>query len=268
MPYKDLGDVTLFYTDQGQGSPVVLVHGWSCDGTDWSWQIPALVSNHRVITVDLRGHGHSSAPEGGYTPRGFANDIARLLKDLDVPPAVVVGHSLGGAIACALAVEHPERVRAVVPVDPAYGFDPGMRPGFEQLVVGMKGPGGHDVALGFAAQSFYVPATPPALPVFHARRIAALPQHVMWQTLGNLAFAPDQFGMKPDSEKYLRRIAVPALSFRAGRQDPAAVAAWERAQFKHPYSKAVAWEGTGHWLHQERPAEFNSILTEWIAALP
>jgi hypothetical protein len=87
----------------------------------------------------------------------------------------------------------------------------------------------------------------------------------VWQVLANLAFAPDQFGLRPDAERYLARVIVPALSFRAGRQDPAAVAAWERAQFKHPYSKAVAWEGTGHWLHQERPAEFNAILTELIA---
>ena len=50
-------------------------------------------------------------------------------------------------------------------------------------------------------------------------------------------------------------------------QDPAATAAWERAQFKHPASRAVGWEGTGHWLHQERPAEFNSLLLSWLAGL-
>lgn len=80
----------------------------------------------------------------------------------------------------------------------------------------------------------------------------------MPQTLANLDVAPDQFGLRHEAERYLGRVTVPALTFHAGRQDPAAVAAWERSQFQHPYSKAVAWEGTGHWLRQERPAEFNA----------
>jgi pimeloyl-ACP methyl ester carboxylesterase len=117
-------------------------------------------------------------------------------------------------------------------------------------------------------QSFYAPATPSHLPPFHARRIEGFAQHAMWQTIGGLAFAEDQFGLRPDSEAYLRRVQVPALAFRAGSQDPVSVAAWERAQFAHPYSRAVGWEGTGHWLHQERPAEFNSILLSWLKDLP
>lgn len=268
MPFAQVNDARMFYTDEGEGSPVLMVHGWSCDGSDWAWQIPALkAAGYRCITPDLRGHGRSSVPAGGYTPRQYAADLAGLIGQLRCGPVVAIGHSMGGATVVALAVEHPEVVRAVVPVDSAYGFESETAVTLPQMTQAFRGPGGHDVALQFASAAFYGPATPAHLPPLHARRIAAFDQEVMAAALEGLILPPDQFGEKPRSETYLRRVAAPALSFRAGRNDPASMAAWERAQFQHPKSKAIGWEGTGHWLHQERPGEFNSLLIAWLASL-
>jgi pimeloyl-ACP methyl ester carboxylesterase len=116
MPYVDLGEFTMFYTDERDGPPVLCVHGWTCDGSDWSWQVPAFVPGHRVIAVDPRGHGRSTAPADGYGPLFFADDLAALLARLGTGPVVAMGHSMGGATVVALAVEHPELVRAVVSV--------------------------------------------------------------------------------------------------------------------------------------------------------
>ena len=268
MPYAQVNNVSMFYTDEGEGSPVLMVHGWSCDGSDWAWQAPALkAAGYRCITPDLRGHGRSSVADDGYTPRGYASDLAQLIKQLGIGPVVAIGHSMGGAAVVALAVEHPELVRAVVPVDSAYGFSEDTPAQLQGMVQAFQAPNGHEAALGFAASAFYTAATPAHLPVLHARWIAAFDQGVMWKAMAGLGLAEDQFGTKPASETYLARVKAPALAFRAGSQDPSAMAAWEREQFKHPSSKAVGWEGTGHWLHQERPAEFNSILLGWLAAL-
>lgn len=268
MPIAQVNDVSMFYTDDGEGSPVLLVHGWSCDGSDWAWQAPALkAAGYRCIIPDLRGHGRSSVVAGGYSPRDYASDLAELLKQLKTGPVVAVGHSMGGATVVALAVEHPAMVRAVVPVDSAYGFGEGTPAQIGQMVEGFKSPQGHQIALGFAASAFYTASTPSYLPALHARRIAAFDQGVMWKAMAALALAPDQFGTRPESEKYLARVKVPALAFRAGNQDPTAMAAWERLQYKHPASRAVGWEGTGHWLHQERPNEVNNILLGWLAGL-
>ena len=268
MPYSEINGVSIFYTDEGEGSPVLLVHGWSCDGGDWAWQTPALkAAGYRCIVPDLRGHGRSSVTDDGYTPRQYAADLAALLKKLDTGPVVAIGHSMGGAAVVALAVEHPECVRGVVPVDSAYGFDEATPALLQQLVAGFQSPAGHAVALGFATQRFYTPATPAHLPAIHARRIAAFDQGVMWKAFDGLLNGEGSFALIPQSEAYLQRIASPALAFRAGQADPGSVAAWERTQFKHPKSKAVGWEGTGHWLHQERPEEFNSILLEWMGTV-
>ena len=270
MPFATINGADLFYTVEGNGPPVLLVHGYTCDGQDWAHQVPALAPNYRVITVDLRGHGHSSAPDAPdtYTPKGYAADLAELLDYLDAKPAIAIGHSMGGATVVALAVEHPEAVRAVVPVDSAYGWDPAGREGMMALVESVGSAVGHEIVANFFANGFYPPASPAHLAAAHLRRLQALPHHVLRDAIAGLVKPADGFGFKPESEVYLQRIAVPALAFRAGTQDPAAVAEWERRHLCHPYSKTVAWEGTGHFLHQERPAEFNAIVLEWLAGLP
>ncbi|MGI8927610.1 MAG: alpha/beta fold hydrolase [Tepidiformaceae bacterium] len=264
MPYIDLSGMRMFYSDEGSGPPVVLVHGFTCDGNDWAWQIPALAASHRVITVDLRGHGRSSAPESGYEPKQFAADIAELLGKLQIGPVVAMGHSLGGTIVSVLAVEYPELVRAIVPVDPAYGLPEELRELVTPLMAAFAGPQAHAAAKEFFANRFYPPASPAHLRTWHARRIEGVPHHVLAPSFRGIFEGEGQVGMGPRSLDYMRRRACPVLAFYA---EPAR-AAVEASLAKHPYSRAVGWEGSGHFLHQERPAEFNDILTAWLAGLP
>ena len=268
MPYVDLGDFTMFYTDHGAGDPVLCVHGWTCDGSDWSWQTPALLANHRVIAVDLRGHGKSSAPASGYTIPGFAHDVAQLLDQLRTGPVIAMGHSMGGATAVRLAVDRPDLVRAVVSVDSAFGFDPVMLDGLAPFFDALKSPGGTAAAKAFFEATFYPPACPPHLPALHGRRVESMDHGALWQSFEGLVRGEGSFALRPDSERYLPQVTQPVLTFRAGAGNPAALAEWERSHFSHPHSRAVGWEGTGHFLHQERPAEFNAILAEWIKGLP
>lgn len=263
MAYADVGDVRLFFTDEGAGDPpILMVHGFSCDGHDWMWQIPHFAERHRVIVVDLRGHGRSSVPEGGYVPTQFAADIAGLLDHLDTGPVVAMGHSLGGAIVSALAVEHPDLVSAVVSVDPGYLIPDELRP----LVEGMATALGEDDPVA-ASQQFlsasYSPATPPALKSFHMRRIAGVPGPVLVQTLGGLFVGPDSMGFRDTSVPYLQRRTCPVLACYADADR----AAFEGDLFVDERSRSIAWPGSGHWLHQERPAEFNSVVDSWLSSL-
>jgi alpha/beta hydrolase fold len=81
----------IFYTDAGRGRPVLLLHGWCCDGSDWSWQVPELEKRHRVITFDHRGHGRSSAPSGSYRAQVLADDAAALLAAVALGQAATRG---------------------------------------------------------------------------------------------------------------------------------------------------------------------------------
>lgn len=121
MPFARLDNVTLFYTDEGSGEPPILfVHGYSCDSHDWSWQIPYFVESHRVVAIDLRGHGHSSVPNHGYDHRTFCSGHRRhtILESIGCGPVVAISHSLGAVIVSTLAVKRPDLVRAVVSIDP------------------------------------------------------------------------------------------------------------------------------------------------------
>jgi len=116
--YFDAGGVRIRYVDLGAGPPVVLVHGFT--GTiERSWVntgvLPDLARDHRVLALDLRGHGHSGKP---HDPRAYdeiALDVIRLLDHLQIEKSHVVGYSLGGIIVLKLLTTHPERFgRAVI----------------------------------------------------------------------------------------------------------------------------------------------------------
>jgi len=253
--FADLGEVRLFYTDEGRRAPPILfVHGYSCDSHDWMWQLPHFARSHRVIAVDLRGHGRSSAPAEGYESKVFAADVATLLQRLETGPVIAVGHSMGCNVVSALAVEHPASVTAAVCVDPSYLISDEAHAGVQAVRDAMKA---DPVA---TVQSLlgnsYAPASPPHLKSWHLRRVAGVPEHVLYQAM----YGRGSLSHGSVSELYLRRRQCPVLTIYA-KED---LVAAEAALFSDPRSRAIAWASSGHWLHQERPAEFNAVVDAWL----
>jgi len=123
----DLPDGELQVLERGprSGSPIVLIHCFSCAIDWWDRMLPMLERKHRVIAVDLLGHGGSEKPGSGYSPPNQALVVSEALERLQVEDAEVVGHSLGGAVTVALAQQHPQLVgKAVIidmPPDNSYG---------------------------------------------------------------------------------------------------------------------------------------------------
>lgn len=123
----DLPDGEMQVLERGPrgGSPIVLIHCFSCAIDWWDRIMPMLERKHRVIAVDLLGHGGSEKPGSGYTPQNQALLVSQALERLHVKDAEVVGHSLGGAVTVALSQERPQFVnRAVIvdmPPDNSYG---------------------------------------------------------------------------------------------------------------------------------------------------
>jgi pimeloyl-ACP methyl ester carboxylesterase len=260
VSHLDLDDVRLFYTDEGAGPPVLLVHGYTADSHDWSWQIPHLVGSSRVVAVDLRGHGASSSPAGGYTAEVMADDLARLVAHLGIAPVVAFGHSMGANIVSVLAVEHPGSVSAIVAVDPAYLVDDDLVGDVGALLDAVDDDGLVQLVQGIVRDAMQSPARDIGLRTWQVRRVATMAPHVLRQTL---LVQTAGLALRSKSEPYLRRREVPVLSFHA---DPAR-AALEDEVFTDERSRTVSWEGSGHWLHQERPAELNAIVTDWLASL-
>ncbi|NMO97294.1 alpha/beta fold hydrolase [Paenibacillus lemnae] len=100
---------TICYLEHGQGEPVILLHGYCGSSSYWEPALPHL-SGFRIIAPDLRGHGKSDAPMGPYTIEQMADDVLMLMDELNIPKAVLLGHSLGGYITLSFAQRHSSRL--------------------------------------------------------------------------------------------------------------------------------------------------------------
>lgn len=111
------GELEVVEKGPRSGSPIVLIHCFTCAINYWNGMIPLLAREHRVIAVDLLGHGGSEKPSSGYSVPNQADVIAEVLAKLGVRRAEVVGHSLGGPVAIALAEQSPQLVSSLVTID-------------------------------------------------------------------------------------------------------------------------------------------------------
>ena len=121
--YRTVDSTRLRLIDTGNGTPVVLIHGFGASLYGWRHQLPPLVAaGYRVVALDNRGFGFSDKPAHGYTNASYAHLVVSLLDSLGIASAVLVGHSMGGAIAAEVALNYPDRVRGLVLIDAAgYG---------------------------------------------------------------------------------------------------------------------------------------------------
>jgi pimeloyl-ACP methyl ester carboxylesterase len=111
------GDLEVVERGPKDGEPIVLIHCFTCAINYWDGMIPLLAKDHRVIAIDLLGHGGSEKPSSGYSVTSQAEVVAEALGQLGVRDTEVVGHSLGGAVAVALAQQSPALVNRVFIVD-------------------------------------------------------------------------------------------------------------------------------------------------------
>lgn len=122
MGYAEINDIKLFYEIIGEGYPVILVHGFGGNRTEWFVQVPPLSEKFKVIIFDNRGSGKSDRPNIPYTMEMFADDIAGLLDYLNIDKAHIIGVSLGGMIVQNFIIKYPELVNKVVLINTFPGF--------------------------------------------------------------------------------------------------------------------------------------------------
>ena len=110
--------VPIAFQTAGEGPPaVVFVHGWSCDRSYWREQLDDFARTHRVVALDLAGHGGSGADRESWSMEAFGQDVVAVLDSLALERAVLVGHSMGGAVIVEAALAAPERVIGLIGVD-------------------------------------------------------------------------------------------------------------------------------------------------------
>ncbi len=111
-------DTKIAYQTHGEGNmPLVFVHGWCCDKSYWNKQIEYFKKDHKIVAIDLAGHGESGLDRENYTMQSFANDVSAVISNLELTNCVILGHSMGGSVVAETAAQNPDKIKAVFLVD-------------------------------------------------------------------------------------------------------------------------------------------------------
>lgn len=112
------GNVPIYYDVKGKGDPALMfVHGWSRNRNDWDGQIDYFSEKHKVIRLDLAGHGESIGNRNDWSILAFSHDVMAVIEKLDPKQIVIIGHSLGAPVAIKTARRLPDRIVGIVAVD-------------------------------------------------------------------------------------------------------------------------------------------------------
>jgi pimeloyl-ACP methyl ester carboxylesterase len=156
--------VAIRFQVSGQGEPtLVLVHGWAFDHHVWDGQAQSLAAGHRVVTLDLAGHGESGGSRRAWTMAAFGEDVKAVVEAVGAKQVVLVGHSMGGPVVLEAARRMPERVKGIVLVDTLLNVEEGTPAAdiddmAKQLQADYK-----TTIIRFTNNYLFAPATPPAV---------------------------------------------------------------------------------------------------------
>jgi pimeloyl-ACP methyl ester carboxylesterase len=255
------GDLEVVEKGPRDGSPIVLIHCFTCAIDWWDGMIPILARDHRVVAVDLLGHGGSEKPKSGYSIPNQADLVAGVLSRLGVRDAEVVGHSLGGGVVTALAERSPQLVDRVVIVDTATTHENG--------------------DLGLLAKLAFVPVIGDALwrikPDFATRKgleVAFAPgfqvPDAFVENVNEMTYTAYNRSAR-DSEDYSKEEGLAQRMEESGKpllvimgaeeqiidDPPARLAEYRRI---YPGTKTKLIQGAGHSPNVEKPAETAALV--------
>jgi pimeloyl-ACP methyl ester carboxylesterase len=242
--------IKVHWFSAGTGTEtLIFVHGWTCDETSWSMQVPPLSQQYRVITLDLPGHGRSGSPKSGtFSMDLFARAVEAVRKEAKVDKAVLVGHSMGTPVILRYEQLYPQRVAGLVLVD-GLVRRPSSGPAPPPARVG--GPDGMK-AREAMIRGMFTPATPPALQQQILKMMLSAPEAT---ATGAMLATMDALNSKIDP------ISVPVLGIYAEKSRLG-----DREYMKQifPSLEYVEVSGTGHFVMMEKPEEFNRLLIAFV----
>lgn len=235
-------------TPPGGAPPVVILHGLSDSGLCWARVANTLRNQYDIILPDTRGHGHSEKPISGYGIDQRAADVAALIDALGLDRPVLIGHSLGGETASAVAAFYPERVRALVLEDPAWmpnDSEPEQAKQAENWVVGLR----RDKSLGREGLAAHIRATNPG---WHEEEIVPWVESKL--QMSEDALRKILMEMQPGWQDLARRIQCPTLLVTGDVQQGVIIspAQFQEIAALNQRIREVHIPNAGHNIHRDQ----------------
>ncbi len=270
IPTPDGG--TIHAIEKGEGRPVVLIHGITLRSDVWAPQFHQLVDRYRVIAVDLRGHGRSTAGDRGFGMPRLAEDLATLLEALDLRGAIVIGHSMGGMTAMQFCGDFPEvldarvagimliatRAHQVMPPYVDRAAKAAVAQGRTRLAAGQELPARVGVNTGLARMAFGDHPSPKAVRIVAEMGRSMVPESMVLSIEGLL---------EHDAREALRATHTPTMVVVGTRDLLTPVPSGSHLAHLLPNSEFVVLPRAGHQLMQERPEELAALLDGFVARI-
>lgn len=265
MPKVQANGIKLYYGTRGEGKPLVLISGLGYPMWQWHKMVPYLAEYFQVITFDNRGVGQSDKPAGPYTAQMLAMDTVGLMDALGVEKAIIAGHSMGGFIAQAIAIDYPQRLEKLILCSTNFG-------------------GPHHVPVTPEAMKVLTDVTSDALTRFRNGLVVStapgwaeknremIEEWVKWRVANPIEPAPYQaqlaigLGLLPEAaafENKLSNISVPTLILFGAHDKVVPAANADLLAKQLPVSQICILPDAGHFFPIEVPEAASRVIIEF-----
>ncbi len=259
LTYHASDGAALSYVDRGPHGdmPLLFVHGWHGAAAVWSLVMDQLAQRRRTLAVDIRGFAGSHAAPGPYTVDTFAGDLSDLLATLDLDPLVVVGHSMGAAIAQRFAIDRPEAVEGLVLIAPVAACGPEFTPSLEAMIRATAG--NTEKTNAWLAKLTYGEPPPHITALLRAAAATVTPR---------VALESFASWSRLDFEDEARTIDTPTLVIAPAEDRPMSPQ-WVRSRVVDVIagSRLEVVPRSGHYVPLERPETIAGLIEGFVASL-
>ncbi|MFC4912224.1 alpha/beta fold hydrolase [Actinomadura gamaensis] len=249
MGYATVNDTRLYYEDLGSGRPLVFLHGWGTSGRVWDAQAADLMTDHRVITLDMRGCGRSDRPATGYTIAEATRDLLAFLDVLELDRPTLIGSSIAGAFLIEAALAAPDRIGAIVPADAGMHHFSRLQESMDELLANLHA----DRAGTLAAfvPNWYRPGASTAMIDWTVRQLLDATPRIDGLVI-------DQAGYDPRPR--LAQVRVPTHFLHGELDAEVPLSVPQECADLIPAAHLTVIEGAGHMAQQDQAARFTQAL--------
>ncbi len=249
---SSIDDQTIVYAAAGTGPDLVLVHGWSCDRSYWRNQLD-LAKQFRVVSIDLAGHGDSSADRVEWTMASFGDDVIAVIDALAASDVVLVGHSMGGNACLEAARRLGDRVRGIVWVDTYGRLDvPRSAGSVDELVAPFESD--FDSTTRTFVGDMFVAGEDPAIAEWMVDDMSAAPPNIAVATIR----ASLSYGRR--AHRFVGDVASPIVAINTDYLDT------DVQSLEGHGVEVRRLHGTGHFGMLTAPERFNALLEDTITS--
>ncbi|MEJ5056047.1 alpha/beta fold hydrolase [Sphingobacterium sp. MYb382] len=263
-----IGDVSLSYHIKKAATQpektIIFLHGFPFNKNMWRQQLSALPDNCTGIALDIRGHGNSTSGHGFFSIDVFAKDLRAFVKHLNLDNIVICGLSMGGYIALRCYQLFPERIAGIVlcATQSKADDDAGKQKRFDSIQAVLSH-GRRPFAIGFVEKVFA-----PASLQKESEAIALIKSSIRRNSINSICATLLALAARTDTSVVLPEIKCPALVIRGKEDRIVSLADMQYLAKEIPGSRFVEMDDCGHLPNLEAPEVFNSLLHDFLAAIP